>query len=470
MSFYKIYSTFSSSQIRCLQFAFRVILAEGSSPSTDATVPSSSSSDTTTIVTGALSQLATQQFLNEFFGDKEQLVQSAWHTTPPSVATGWVDLHEWIALVHHLRNAADAIATENNSKSFSGDIVPRILQGARNLQHQRTEVPAGTSVASEKQLMEAKQALDFAQAKEHALRTESIAVLKPFYSDLWMKYEAHFSKNTERTDNTENTATNNKKTPKTTTASASTTPPSPSSAPPFPTMAPLLEDSKVLEVLVHIGFWKFTTLVEEELDRLVELRTKNRQDEQQAMLQYATEFSQEELHTFIDQFRNMDNDDGGTIDTVEIGQAFAKAGIDIDDDTLKEVVEEADEDNSGEVDIFEWIGIQKAVRDGTSKAMKLLAEAAMKNARAKEVEKKDAHKRRMALSAHRNAILKKFPPQRLAMFRATFNDFDADSSGEVDLDELTSMCEAMDMNVSRKKLKTLMDKVDTDHRYALVVW
>ena len=285
-----------------------------------------------------------------------------------------------------------------------------------------------------------------------------------------MKYDAHFSKNTERTDNTENTATNNKKTPKTTTASASTTPPSPSSAPPFPTMAPLLEDSKVLEVLVHIGFWKFTTLVEEELDRLVELRTKNRQDEQQAMLQYATEFSQEELHTFIDQFRNMDNDDGGTIDTVEIGQAFAKAGIDIDDDTLKEVVEEADEDNSGEVDIFEWIGIQKAVRDGTSKAMKLLAEAAMKNARAKEVEKKDAHKRRMALSAHRNAILKKFPPQRLAMFRATFNDFDADSSGEVDLDELTPMCEAMDMNVSRKNLKTLMDKVDTDHRYALVVW
>ena len=76
----------------------------------------------------------------------------------------------------------------------------------------------------------------------------------------------------------------------------------------------------------------------------------------------------------------------------------------------------------------------------------------------------------MALSAHRNAILKKFPPQRLAMFRETFDDFDADSSGEVDLDELTSMCEAMDMNVSKKKLKTLMDKVDTDHRYVLMVW
>lgn len=462
MSFYKIYSTFSSSQIRCLQFAFRVILAEGSSSSTD------------TIVTGALSQLATQQFLNEFFGDKEHLVQSAWHTTPPSVATGWVDLHEWIALIHHMRNAADADATANNSsKSFSGDIVPRILQGAREIQHQRTEVPAGTSVASEKQLMEAQQALDFAQAKEHALRTESIGVLKPFYSRMWMKYEVHFSKNTESTENAENTenkTTNNKQTPKTTAAASITPPSSLSSAPPFPTTAPLLDDSKVLDVLVRIGFWKFTTLVEEELDRLVELRTKNRQDEQKAMLQYANEFSQEELHKFIDQFRSMDNDDGGTIDTVEIGQAFAKAGIDIDDDTLKEVVEEADEDNSGEVDVFEWIGIQKAVRDGTSRAMKLLAEAAMKNARAKELEKKNAHKRRMALSAHRNAILKKFPPQRLAMFRETFDDFDADSSGEVDLDELTSMCEAMDMNVSKKKLKALMDKVDTDHRYVLAVW
>ena len=56
------------------------------------------------------------------------------------------------------------------------------------------------------------------------------------------------------------------------------------------------------------------------------------------------------------------------------------------------------------------------------------------------------------------------------MFRETFDDFDADSSGEVDLDELTSMCEAMDMNVSKKKLKALMDKVDTDHRYVLAVW
>ena len=71
------------------------------------------------------------------------------------------------------------------------------------------------------------------------------------------------------------------------------------------------------------------------------------------MLQYATEFSQEELHTFIDQFRNMDNDDGGTIDTVEIGQAFAKAGIDIDEDTLKEVVEEADEDNEETTEVQE---------------------------------------------------------------------------------------------------------------------
>ena len=113
----------------------------------------------------------------------------------------------------------------------------------------------------------------------------------------------------------------------------------------------------------------------------------NRLAENNARIKYSKEFSQEELSKFIRQFRDMDIDDSGTIDTDEIDQAFALADIDIDRETLIEIIEEADEDDSGEVDIDEWIGIQIAVRDGPSEAMQLLAEAARKNADAKEADR-----------------------------------------------------------------------------------
>jgi Ca2+-binding EF-hand superfamily protein len=48
------------------------------------------------------------------------------------------------------------------------------------------------------------------------------------------------------------------------------------------------------------------------------------------------------------------------------------------------------------------------------------------------------------------------------MFRSTFDDFDADKSGEVDLNELVAMCAAMEMKVPKKTLKKLMDHVDSD--------
>ena len=48
------------------------------------------------------------------------------------------------------------------------------------------------------------------------------------------------------------------------------------------------------------------------------------------------------------------------------------------------------------------------------------------------------------------------------MFRKTFDAFDADKSGEVDLEELVAMCQAMDMNVPKRTLRKLMDQVDAD--------
>ena len=406
-SFYNIYSTFSSSQIRILQFAFRVILQSEQTNS-------------------ALLQIDVKHFFDQYFSDLDDLIHQSYKTTPPSVATGYLDLHEWITLIYHIKN--------NTNAKIANTIVPNILKSVRDMQHRRTEVPMGEPVASESQLRSAKYEAEKEEAKNNAVKTGSILGLKPYYKEMFDKYEQYWN-TTKQTKNSTLTSSN--------------------------PIEALLDHATIIRLL-DAGFWHYSISVDEEIEKLVELRTLNRKNENIARVKYSDEFSQEELSKFIRQFRDMDDDDSGTIDTDEIGQAFALAGIDIDRETLIEVVEEADADHSGTVDIDEWIGIQKAVRDGTSKAMQLLAEAARKNADAKEADRVALQFKRSNASAARSAILKKFPPQRLAMFRKTFDAFDADKSGEVDLEELVAMCQAMDMNVPKRTLRKLMDQVDAD--------
>ena len=418
-SFYNIYSTFSSSQIRILQFAFRVILQSEQTNS-------------------ALLQIDVKHFFDQYFSDLDDLIHQSYKTTPPSVATGYLDLHEWISLIYHIKN--------NTNAKIANTIVPNILKSVRDMQHRRTEVPMGEPVASESQLRSAKYEAEKEEAKNNAVKTGSILGLKPYYKEMFDKYEQYWN-TTKQTKNSTLTSSNPIKTRR--------------GSVQLEIIEALLDHATIIRLL-DAGFWHYSISVDEEIEKLVELRSLNRKNENNARMKYSDEFSQEELSKFIRQFRDMDDDDGGTIDTDEIGQAFALAGIDIDRETLIEVVEEADADHSGTVDIDEWIGIQKAVRDGTSKAMQLLAEAARKNADAKEADRVALQFKRSNASAARSAILKKFPPQRLAMFRKTFDAFDADKSGEVDLEELVAMCQAMDMNVPKRTLRKLMDQVDAD--------
>jgi Ca2+-binding EF-hand superfamily protein len=468
--FYKMYSKFSSSSIRILQFAFRVILAEESSAAA---------------TRGALIQSEVTSFLSEFFQEHQDYVQAAWQAAPLPVARGYLDLHEWITLIFHLRE-------DSNDEAFANKCLPLILHGARELQHRRTEVPLGEPVLSNYQLRMAKWQAEKEEAKNVAIRINSIIGLRPYYEEMFQKYEEYWNTTALDCRISPGGGDNNHSKKHHPHHGGGKHHPHQGGGKHHPhhgdgkhhshhhgggkhhshhhgggkqktpdVVEPLLDHKTVLRVLDQY-FWQYSTQLDEELERLVELRTANRKAESKAIDKFANEFSQEELMTFVRQFRDMDNDDGGTIDTEEIGRAFAVAGIDIDQETLLEVISEADKDKSGEVDIFEWIGMQKAVRDGTSKAMKLLAEAARKNANSKEAERQAQQQKRANASAQRSAILKKFPPQRLAMFQKTFNDFDEDGSGQVSLDEINAMCKAMDMNVNTRILKKLMDEVDSD--------
>lgn len=457
--FYSFYSTFSSSQIRCLQFSFRVLLSEGTSSST--------------LTRGAVDQITTIKFFNEIFedldhqDDEQVFVRMALSASPTPVARGFYDLHEFIVLTYHLREAVGG-----QSSPLFGKIVPKILQAARELQHRRTEVPAGQSVASDRQIKEAKREMALQEAKDMALQSGSVVSLQEFYLPLFIKYGAYWgmplSEEEEGSGNKQKQRGQQKKNKKKSTTTMTEQQPIKSTAAAAVTAVgmmdasdPLLDHETVLRILGS-NFWKHNESLEEEFDHLIEQRLANREEEKKAMILYAEEFSREELEKFVQQFRTMDKDDSGTMDSREVGDAFVQAGIVIDEETLLEVVKEADEDESGEIDIIEWIGMQKAVRDGTSKAMRLLAEAAQKNQEEAEKQRAKQAKMRADASAQRSAVLKRFPPQKLAMFRQTFNDFDADESGSVELHELVAMCAAMDMHVGKKKLKVLMNKVDRD--------
>ena len=460
--FYSFYSTFSSSQIRCLQFSFRVLLSEGTASSTQ--------------TRGAVDQTTTIKFLNEIFedlddqDDEQVFVRMALSASPTPVARDFYDLHEFIVLIYHLREVVGG-----QSSPLFGKIVPKILQAARELQHRRIEVPAGQPVASDRQIKEAEREVALQEAKDMALQSGSVVSLQQFFLPLFIKYGAYWGmplseeegsgkqmQSSGKQSNSKKKSDNSKKNKRKSTTTTTEQQPSKCTATTVMDASdPLLDHETVLRILSS-NFWKHNESLEEELDHLIELRLANREEENKAMILYAEEFSREELEKFIQQFRTMDKDDSGTMDSREVGDAFVQAGIIIDEETLLEVVMEADEDESGEIDIVEWIGMQKAVRDGTSKAMRLLAEAAQKNQEEVERQRAKQAKMRADASAQRSAVLKRFPPQKLAMFRQTFNDFDADESGSVELHELVAMCAAMDMKVGKKKLKVLMNKVDRD--------
>merc|ERR1712127_1046595 len=77
-------------------------------------------------------------------------------------------------------------------------------------------------------------------------------------------------------------------------------------------------------------------------------------------------------------FEEIDTDGSGTINATEMRDYFKKMGTEIDDETAKALLDEADTDHSGEVDIREFKGVltelilAKSSSDETSASLNTL--------------------------------------------------------------------------------------------------
>ena len=386
---------------------------------------------------------------------------AVWHDAmAPPAATNALDLHEFIKTAYHLRE-------QDNGED---NIVPRIFAQSRSVQNARTFVPFERPIASKRQMQQARYEAQLSQAKAKALASMSMRGLEPFFPAIIQSFAGYWNGKGGDTGVgvSSRTAAAAAATGAKTSAAAddddddgdATVAESPGDiARDSSDEEPILTEADVINVLAS-SFWQAET-AHENLTTLVSLVVDNRKAEREACAQYADTFSADLLHKYVQQFRAMDEDHSGCVSTAEIGGAFRASGMEVDEETLAQIVREADEDESGEVDVAEWLGMMKAVRDGTSKAARLLAEVARKNEEAKEQQRLRAHMRRRDSSAHRASVLKRFPPHRLAAFRSTFESFDADASGAVDFGELQAMCKAMDMAVPAKELRKLMQQVDT---------
>lgn len=414
-TFLEIYKSFSSSQIRKLQFSFRVLLKDA--PRENGSSSSSCFSE------GSLQLQRVESFLLDSCHISATALESARKSMSSPAATGMIDLHEFIETVYYLQQQ------DNDEKS----IVPRILEQSRMLQHERTHVPFSKPVPSQQQIQEARREALLSQAKASAILNQNLEGLETFFPAIFESYSVYWKTPDITADDQLEQC-----------------------------IEPLITEGDVIRVLSDT-FWN-ADRAGERLSTLISLIKENRKAEQEARKAYREVFEPDILEKYIRQFRSLDDDYSGNISTAEISSAFYNAGVKLDDETLKEIILEADEDQSGEIDITEWLGMmKKAVKDKTSsKAARYMAEMARKNAEFKEKQRLEAQRRRRENSSRRASILKSFPPHRLASFRSTFESFDVDGSGTIDFEELNAMCRAMDMNVDRQHLRKLFNEVDTD--------
>ncbi len=440
--FLTIYKSFSSAQIRSLQFAFRVILKDAGSAG-----PPSSARPSHGYSEGRLPIDQVKSFFIECEIDGGALADVWGEAMALPEGARALDLHEFIETVYHLRERDDG---EKN-------IVPRILAQSRSVQDARTFVPFDRPIASNRQMQQARREAQLSQAKAKALASMSMHGLEPYYPTIFQSFAIYWNGNYGGAAAGADTIGAAKSTADTTNTGVSA--PNVSAPKLHRDDEPILSEADAINALSS-AFWR-ADIAHENLTTLVSLVVENRKAEREACAKYADTFSADMLRKFVQQFRAMDDDHSGCVSTAEIGGAFRNSGIDVDEETLAQIVLEADEDESGEVDVSEWLGMMKAVRDGTSKSARILAEVARKNEEAKEQQRLRAQMRRRDSSAHRAAVLKRFPPHRLAAFRSTFESFDADASGAVDFEELQAMCKAMDMAVPAKELRKLMQEVDT---------
>lgn len=145
-------------------------------------------------------------------------------------------------------------------------------------------------------------------------------------------------------------------------------------------------------------------------------------------------------------FKMFDTDGSGTIDASELGNALRAMGQKVSDEEVKEMLAQADDDGTGEIDFEEYCRLIGLAPPPDSKASS-----------ADKKKKPDA-----AVDTKNIDPNEIFTPDDIQEFTEIFNLFDEDGSGEITVEELAKMMEALGRTMTEDQLKAMVATVDTD--------
>eukprot|EP00293_Proteomonas_sulcata_P014763 CAMPEP_0184288178 /NCGR_PEP_ID=MMETSP1049-20130417/674_1 /TAXON_ID=77928 /ORGANISM="Proteomonas sulcata, Strain CCMP704" /LENGTH=702 /DNA_ID=CAMNT_0026594413 /DNA_START=43 /DNA_END=2147 /DNA_ORIENTATION=- len=144
-------------------------------------------------------------------------------------------------------------------------------------------------------------------------------------------------------------------------------------------------------------------------------------------------------------FELFDKDGSGTIDASELGDALRAMGQEVSDSDLKEMLAQADDDGTGEIEFEEFCGLMGI-------------ELPNKKPKPKSKDSASQPKAKVEVSNPREVLTK----EEIQDLEEIFNMFDEDGGGEITLDELSRMMEGLGRKVEEDKLRAMMADVDED--------
>jgi len=146
------------------------------------------------------------------------------------------------------------------------------------------------------------------------------------------------------------------------------------------------------------------------------------------------EFSRGEILVFIDVFRKFDLDASGTIDATELGLLFQELGQGVSAEEVDEIIEQYDEDRSGEIEFNEFLQIMRGFYPS----------------------KLDEFQREF-IDCTRDFV--EFSRAEIDIFIQCFREFDLDDSGTIDAKELELALNSMGQGCSGDDARDLIESL-----------
>ena len=170
-------------------------------------------------------------------------------------------------------------------------------------------------------------------------------------------------------------------------------------------------------------------------------------------------------------FDVFDKDGSGEIDARELGHLIKNLGLQRTKEQLHEMILKVDEDDSGEISFAEFcemLGL-KIARPEDKEDIEIGYDEPYGTVMFSQVEDRFFYKEGdiddLIIIAAANAAQRaadKAAEQQMLMFRKTFDEFDSDGSGEIDVPELQQMVKAVGLERTEEELTKMVMEVDDD--------